>query len=152
MDFHKILKFIDNDGSLNFSNFLEDIINVEKLKYKNYIKNLIYHFGRNNIYIYRFDYIKNNISSFINEICDFIGVKIHNYKNKKLNIGYSLWQLKFSMLMNNFFKTPLNPKGIVPLKYKWHPHRILFQSPLFPKQFRGNKVTLKNLNENFWKN
>jgi hypothetical protein len=140
-------KYIVNGGNKDFNNFLAEVINVEKLRYEKYLQHLIELYDRKNIYVYQFNEMKNDITSFIGELCDFMDVQIQNFKNKKLNIGYSLWQLKFSKIINNIFKTPLNPNGIIPLKYNWHPHRIVFQSPLFPKQLRGKKVTLKNLNK-----
>ncbi|RLF46365.1 MAG: hypothetical protein DRN29_05240, partial [Thermoplasmata archaeon] len=78
-------------------------------------------FGKKNVYVYKFEEIKKDIYGFVEGICSFIGVDAPEFKND------------------------MNPNGIIPLTYHWHPHRILFQSPYFPKILRGREVTISDL-------
>ena len=141
-------KYIVNGGVFTYQRFLEEVINIKKLNYEPYIKHIIKLFGKENVYIYDYKDLKNNINSFVNNMCGFIGVQSPVFGNVKRNIGYSLWQLKLSLFINHFFKTPLNPNGLFPLKYSQHPHRRIFQNPNFPDILRGKEVTIKDLVKN----
>lgn len=138
-------KYVVNGGTLSFQDFKQVTVNIDKFDYGSYTKYLLELFGKENVYIYRFEEMKRDIYSFVNGICNFMGVDSPNFKNKKWNVGYSLWQLKTSLILNHFFKTSLNPEGVIPLEYKWHPHRIIFQSPFFPRKLRGKKITINDL-------
>ena len=138
-------KYVMDGGVLSFTKFQEEVVTKENLDYDSYINNLIKMFGKNNVYVYQFGDMKKDINKHVKDICDFMGVETPEFENKKRNIGYSLWQLKVSLLLNNLFRTKANSKGIIPLHRKWHPHRILFQSPLFPEILRGKKITRENL-------
>jgi len=138
-------KYVVNGGTLSFQDFKQETINIDNFDYGPYIKYLLELFGKENVYVYKFEEMKRDIYSFVDGICNFMGVVRPNFKNKKWNVGYSLWQLKTALMLNNFFKTSLNPNGIFPLEYKWHLHRMIFQSPLFPKKLRGKKVTVNDL-------
>ena len=128
-----------------FKEFKEKHINPEKFEYEPYVKYLYELFGKKNVYVYKFEEIKKDIYGFVEGICSFIGVDAPEFKNVKRNVGYSLWQLKVSRVINMLFKNDMNPNGIIPLTYHWHPHRILFQSPYFPKILRGREVTISDL-------
>ena len=89
--------------------------------------------------------MKKDIHSHVQKICDFIGVNVPDFANKRVNAGYSLWQLKVSLVLNSFFKTWLNSKGMIPIPYQLLPHRIIFLSSHFPKKFRGRKISIGDL-------
>jgi hypothetical protein len=138
-------KYVVNGGVLSYSDFIKEHINMDKINYEKYIEYLKKLFGKENVYIYKFENLKKNANSFVNGICKFIGTETPNFKRIKRNIGYSFWQTKVSILINNIYKTKLNPNGIIPLKYKYHPHRVIFQSPFFPKILRGQKLKKDNI-------
>jgi len=138
-------KYIVNGGVLSYSDFIKEHINMDKINYEKYNENLIKLFGKKNVYIYKFENLKKNANSFVEGICKFIGTETPNFKIIRWNIGYSFWQTKISILINNIYKTSLNPNGIIPLKYKFHPHRVIFQSPFFPKILRGKKLNKDNI-------
>jgi hypothetical protein len=138
-------KYIICGGVLRFPAFLEKIMPIEKLNYDPYIDYLIKLFGKENVYIYNFEYLKDDVHGFVDDLCDFIEVDSPDFKNIKKNIGYSFWQLKLSRILNHFFKTPFNSKGIFPLHYLRHPHRKIFQNCIYSKKFRGKEVTMNDL-------
>jgi hypothetical protein len=138
-------KYIICGGVLRYPEFLEKIMTVEKLNYEPYIDYLVKLFGKENVYIYNFQYLKDDVHGFVDDLCDFIGVDSPNFKNIKKNRGYSLWQLKLSRILNHFFKIPLNLQGIFPLHYLRHPHRKIFQNWISSKKLRGKEVTMNDL-------
>jgi len=138
-------KYVICGGVLSFQYFKKNIININKINYDPYIEHLYELFGKKNVFVYKFENMKEDIHKLVNNICSFIGVKTPNFNNVYRNIGYSFWQLKISLLINRFFKTSFNPEGIFPLGYELHPHRKIFQSAFFPLKLRGNKVTIENL-------
>ena len=107
--------------------------------------NLYELFGKDRVHVYDFASLKKDSYSFVKNICEFIGAETPSFTNTPRNIGYSLWQLKVSRMANNLFKTELNPDGLIPLRYMWHPHRIIFQSRFFPKILRGKGVRMEDL-------
>lgn len=137
-------KYIVNGGTLSLQDFKRKIINLNKFDYEPYIKYLLKLFKKNKIYVYRYEDMGKDINSHVKGICDFIGVDVPEFTLERKNIGYSLWQLKVSRFVNNLFRSKLNPKGIIPLNYKWFPHRVIFQSKFFPKKLRGKKIA-KNI-------
>jgi len=138
-------KYVACGGVLSFKEYQKKVINIENLNFWPYVKCLFEYFGEKNVYIYKFENMKKDIHSFVDGICRFLGVETPNFKNRKRNVGYSLYQLKMSLLINKFFKTPLNPNGVFPLQYGRHPHRKIFQSPYFPQKLRGKKFTIQDL-------
>jgi len=56
---------------------------------------------------------------------------------RKWNVGYTEKQIKTARKLNKIFKTKLNPDGIIPLHYQWHPHRIIFQKEIFIRLRKG---------------
>ena len=141
-------KYVQEGGVASLQDFLTKISN--RINYEPYIKYLFRLFGKRNVYIYEFGNMKKDIHCYVKGICDFMGVKMPTFRNEKLNISYSMWQLKVALIVNQFFKTSLNPNGIIPLKFPWHlPHRIIFKSPLFRDKIRGQEMAWQN-KDPFW--
>ncbi len=138
-------KYVICGGVKPFNEFKKNVINVDKINYDSYVKHLIGLYGERNVFVYKYESLKKDVDIFAERICDFMGVKKPNFDDISQNIGYSLWQLKISLLLNRFFKTPLNTSGVYPLDYEYHPHRKMFQSPLFPNFLRGKQVSIEEL-------
>lgn len=118
-------KYVMDGGILSFDEFKQSF-NIRKLDYEEYIDYLFKLFGRENVYIYKFEQMKNDIDSFVEGICSFLNVKPPKFENIRRNIGYSKNQVKIALLLNRFFKTEHNPRGIVYWPYEWMPHRLAF--------------------------
>lgn len=135
-------------GTLDFKNFLKKHMNLDKIDHKKYLDKLIKYYEEKNIFTYTLDEMKNNQEQIVRDICKFIGVEFpSNYKRKPTNVGYSLETLKISLFLNRFFRTDLNPKGIIPFPNYVLPQRLFFQSAIMRKLLPQTKITVKNLNE-----
>jgi len=118
-------KYVMDGGILSFDEFIQTI-NLDKLEYEKYIQHLFRLFGKRNVYIYRYEKMKNDIHSFVEELCNFMKVEVPSFKNIRRNAGYSQDQIKISLIINRLFRTYHNPQGIFPIQHKWLPHRIAF--------------------------
>jgi len=131
-------KSIGVGATWTYEEFLQQI-NLNVFDYEPYIKRLRKVF--NDVYVYRFEDFKSTPDNVIEEMCQFIGVETPKidkeaYK-RKWNIGYTDKQIRIARRLNKIFKTKLNPSGIIPLHYKWHPHRIIFQKEIIIMLKRG---------------
>jgi len=131
-------KTIASGAIWTYKEFLQQI-NTNVFDYEPYTEKLIEFFS--DVYIYKFEDFKKNPEKIIEEICNFISVEIPEIEkevyNRKWNIGYTEKQIKIARKLNKIFKTPYNPQGIIPLNYKWHPHRIIFQKEISIRLRRG---------------
>jgi len=131
-------KTIASGAIWTYEEFLQQI-NPSVFDYNPYVKRLKEIFT--DVYIYRFEDFKKDPDKLIQDMCDFMEVKAPEIERKaykrKWNIGYTDKQIKIARKLNKVFKTPYNPRGIIPLKYKWHPHRIIFQKEISIRLRRG---------------
>jgi len=138
-------KYVIKGGTLNFLDFQKKIVSYKDLDFKPYIKKLNEKFEKDNVYIYQFEILKKQPKSFVKKLSDFIDVEPPEFENKKYNKGYSLWQLKLSLLLNHLWKTKVNPNGMISIPYNKIPYRRLFQNPDFPEILNGRNPTIKDL-------
>jgi len=131
-------KYVGCGGTRSFNDFQREVINPAKLDYADYVQRLRQLFGNDRVHVYRFEPTRDGIRAMVQGICQFMGVAAPGYVDRPRNRGYSSWQLAFSRIANCCFRTDLNPAGIIPLAYKWHPHRLLFQDVL-PRVFRARR-------------
>jgi len=125
-------QYIASGGILSFDEFIEDIMNLEKLNYEPYINKLADYYGKENLYIFSFEDLLKNTNQIISEICNFIGCEVPVYKIRKRNVGYGKNELKASLILNRFFKNKNSNNGLpYPYNYFLLPHRIIFQSRFF---------------------
>lgn len=135
-------KSIGIGATWSYNEFIE-YINQNFFVYDSYIESLRNLFR--DVFIYKYEDFKKKPDKIIQDMCDFIGVEIpeideETYK-RKWNVGYTEKQIKIARIINRVFKTKLNPKGIIPLKYTLHPHRILFQRDIiFKLQGKATKL------------
>lgn len=124
-------KSIGVGATWNYEEFLKNI-NLNLFEYEPYVEKLRELFS--NVYVYRFEDFVKNPEEIIKNICNFIGVEMPEIEKeaykRKWNIGYTEKQIKIARKLNKIFKTRLNPDGIIPLHYKWHPHRIILQKEI----------------------
>jgi len=66
------------------------------------------------------------------------------YRTKPARVGYGLGVLKLSLFLNRFFKTPVNPDGLIPWWGPILPQNIVFHSWLI-KFFPKKKIALEDL-------
>ncbi len=126
------IKYVMDGGIELFDNYLNKTLNNEKFNFEPYIKNLYKLFGKNNVFIYKFEDLRQDVNSFVKQICNFIGVEMPVINaTKKRNVSYSINQLKLTLFLNRFFKTSHNPKGLIPLNLYYIPHLFLFNQEFF---------------------
>lgn len=98
-------QYIREGGTKTFEEFYREFdkehLNFEK--YISYLKSLF-----DEVFIYRFEDLKNNKYEVVKEICNFIGEPIPKFSEKKYRISLKPYQLK---TMRAFNKFPL-PQGI----------------------------------------
>ena len=66
------------------------------------------------------------------------------YRKKPARVGYGLRVLKISLLLNKFFKTPVNTKGIIPWWGPILPQNIFFHSFIF-RRLPKKKIKIDDL-------
>jgi hypothetical protein len=132
-------EYVAVGGVLNYKGFLEKHMDLKKLDYKPYIKELKKKFGSKNVFVYTLDEVKKNQDDLISKMCKFIGVEApKNYRKTPARIGYGPNMVKISLVLNRLFKTPLNPDGFIPWWGPVLPHNIFFHSFIFRK--RSKKI------------
>jgi len=136
-------KSIGIGATWSYEEFLQQI-NTDVFDYEPYIEHLKNLFS--DTYIYKYEDFRKNPDGIIKEMCDFIGVETPEIEKeaykRKWNVGYTEKQIRFARKLNKIFKTRLNPDGIIPLHYKWHPHRIIFQKEILIRFKKGENKKL----------
>lgn len=139
------VEYVAVGGVLDFNSFLVKHMNLDKLDYEPYIEKLEELYGEKNVLVYTLDDLRKDQDGLVKRICKFINVKPPvNYRKKPARVGYGLGVLKLSLFLNRFFKTPLNPDGIIPFWGPILPQNIVFHSFLF-RLLPRKKITLENL-------
>jgi sulfotransferase family protein len=119
----------------------------ENLDPKMYLDEIDKKFGMKKVFIYDFKDIRSDVKKYIKGFSDFIGIDTPEFNNQKRNFSHSVWQMKVARLINRFFRSQFNIRGIFPERL--NPQRIIFLSEKFPKRFRGRNPNLSDLlNEN----
>jgi hypothetical protein len=138
-------EYVAVGGVLNYEDFLEAHMNLDKLDYKPYIEELKNHYGSENVFVYSLDDMKKNQEKVITKMCEFMEVDApKNYRKSPSRVGYRPFMIKISLFLNKLFKTPLNKKGFLPWWGPVLPHNIFFHSFLF-KGRKRKKLKLDDL-------
>jgi len=140
-------KYVICGGVLEFDDFVDKFLNINVLDYEPYIQRLYELYGKNKVYVYHYEDLVKNSEAFVGGICRFLDVSPSKIAEGIPNVGYSLWQLRISRLINRIYKTNLNQNGFIPKEYRYFYHRKLFQDPKFPRSLRGRSVKLKGLTD-----
>jgi len=142
-------QYVKQGGIKDFSGFVNDVINIERFNFERYTHYLKDIFGEENVYICKFEDLKENAYEFVSGICDFIGVKTPEFKNKKHNIAYGKRQIEVALTLNKFFRTRFNPSGKIPWITRFpvfFPPRLLlenrFSQWLHYEKFKPDDVDL----------
>jgi len=137
-------KYVMNGGIYNFNKYLEKIVNINKFNFQPYIKSLFEYYGNKNVFIYDLNELKSNKEDFLNNLCNFIGVNVPKYTDKKINVSYTLNQIKLSLFFNNFYKSEMNSKGFISMPDYYIPHKYIFRTNFFSNLPR-DEITIKDL-------
>jgi len=128
-------EYVAVGGVLNYEDFIDTHMNLDKLDYKPYVEELKNHYGSENVFVYSLDDMKKNQEELITKMCEFMDVETpKDYRKTPARVGYSPIMIKVSLFLNKIFKTPLNNKGLIPWWGPVLPHNILFHSFLFRKR------------------
>ena len=96
-------QYLKDGGYLSYEKFLEQNMDLDRLDYDRYINLLKKLFGKNNVWIYRFEDFKNDIDGVIKDMCEFIGCDVPSYdKNKKYAVGWSDRQIRLCRIPHRF--------------------------------------------------
>lgn len=126
---------IHQGGVLCFEDYVKEKIDVAWFNYEDHLNHLKKLFGENRVYVYDFQNLKKDPKAFINGITDFLGVDAPEFNRTKRNVGYGRKQIEAARIMNRFFKTPANPKGLIPWSGNW------WFFPFPPRFFLQNKFS-----------
>ena len=139
------VEYVAVGGILDFQGFMDKFMNMQKLNYEPYIKKLVEYYGKENVFTYKMEDLRKDQDLLVKNICKFMNVSPpKKYRKKPARVSYGPRALKISLFINRFFKTPVNPKGIIPCWGPILPQNIIFHSflaKLFPKK----KITLDDL-------
>ena len=106
--------YIVNGGTKNLNGFLSDF-DYSQLNYSRYTKEITKIFGKNNLHILTYEKLTEQKE--LRKLMDFLGEKdTPSFKNKRVNRGYGVLQMKLGRLINPFFKLYYNPNGLLPVK------------------------------------
>jgi len=86
--------------------------NLDFDEYKTCLKDLF-----SNVLCCEFEKLKQDSKGFVNEICDFIGVKTPKYENKAYNIRLNESSMNRWRQLNKLFMSYSNPPGILPRSF-----------------------------------
>jgi len=131
-------------GTKRFKDFQKEFQYYSRKDYRfdDYIEHLKELFGDENVYVYDYKEIKKGVNEYVKGFCDFIGVEVPAFENRRRNMSHSLWQLKVARILNKFFRSGLNPKGLLPEGL--NPQVIVFRSRFFPRKLRGRNPRLED--------
>ena len=107
-------QYIKEGGILEKEDFIKECHLDKRLEYDEYIKYLKALFGKNNVYVMKFEDLKEDANKFVSGLCKFMNVKTPEFENKKYNVSINEKQIEVLRLINRAFKTKLNPKGLPP--------------------------------------
>ncbi len=103
------------------------------LDYESYINYLKELYGNDRVFVYSMNDIVNNQEYILREMAKFMGVDAKRYFLGKSNIGYGKIEIILSIYFNKFFRTELNPDGLIPWNHIL-PHRFIFENLKLPKR------------------
>jgi len=87
----------------------------KRFEYGEYIEDIAATFGKDNVYVYLFENLKKDKRTFLKNLLNFLGEKkIPVFEDKVHNKGYGATQVRIARGLNRFFKSRLNPKGVLP--------------------------------------
>lgn len=144
--FKSIEKFINNDWHFNRrSNFL-----LRYIKYDNLIKNYYKNFGKENVLVLPYEMLKEDKSSFIENIINFTRCDKKNYDLnllKSINISRSITLISLQKYLNKFITSQHERSFSVPLKFTTFLNRRLFSKmdKIFFIKINNKKIDKKNL-------
>ena len=139
------VEYVAVGGVLDYDGFLKYFMNLDKLNYEPYTKQLFKTYGKKNVFVYSMDELRKDQDKLIKNICEFMKVKPpKDYRKKPARVGYGLGLLKISLFLNRFFKTRVNQYGLIPCWGPILPQNLVFHSFII-KYFPKKKIRMDDL-------
>jgi len=107
-------QYIKEGGIYRYEDYISKVIHQDRFKFNNYIKIMQDLFNSKNVHIYKFEDLKQSPEKTIHEMTHFIGKNIDEFKIRSYNVSWDVKQIKTCRRLNRFFRTRLNPYGIIP--------------------------------------
>jgi len=98
-------------------NFSIDAPFFKRFEFSNDIEAVINVFGKENMHIYLAENMRSNQQQTLDDMMYFMGENRVPFfdKGKIHNRGYGARQIRIARFLNRFFKTEMNPKGVLPV-------------------------------------
>ena len=97
--------YIIKGGTKSYDWFMERLSKSEKYDYDKLFSLLSKLFGKNNIHVFRLEELKRNHHSCVKGVCDFMGVEVPKYGNRKYNPKMSNRKIWLCRLLNKIFNS-----------------------------------------------
>jgi hypothetical protein len=129
-------QYIKEGGIYRYDDYIAKVVHQERFKFENYIKIMKDLFNSKNVFIYKFEDLKENPEETVKKMTQFIGKSIDEFKVQSYNVSWNSKQIKTCRRLNRFFRTRLNPYGIIP-----YPDILTRKSAyLFPPRLLVNRL------------
>jgi len=115
-------QYVRSGGTFSYNDWFEKVFDHKYLDFDGYIDYLEELFD--DVYVYKLEELKSNTKVFVNNLCDFIGVNIPKYELRVHNKGFDEKQMKLARFLNKFYRSRLNPRGII-FRHILNPRKII---------------------------
>jgi hypothetical protein len=106
-------EYIKAGGAAEFDSWYENVFDKDSLDQESYVKHLRSLFDE--VLVCSFEDLIKDHKKFVSDICNFIGVEVPKYENKRVNLSLNNKQIKRWRRMNALFNSRYSPhKGIFP--------------------------------------
>jgi hypothetical protein len=104
-------QYVRGGGTYSYDDWYNKIFDKKYLDFDTYLKYLKNLF--NDVYVYKIEDLRSDPKEFVKNLCGFIGVDIPEYELKIHNKGFNEKQMKLARFINRFYRSQLNPRGII---------------------------------------
>ncbi|MFB5664392.1 hypothetical protein [Alteribacillus sp. HJP-4] len=125
------------DGK-GFIKYCEHNGSIHNFHFNNYLKNIEELFGEDRLFLMVYEYFRENRDQEMLRLLNYMGEpEIPKYKNQEWNKSYGTMQVAVARKLNRYFKTPIHPKGKLPII------EIPKVGNLSPRNLLQNKLSFK---------
>ena len=108
-------QYLKRGGALKYKEWLESI-DPDFLAVNYYVKYLQKLFGKDKVYEYKFEDLKENHHKFVLGICAFLDVDVPEYNHKVYQKGFTPRQKETMRKINKIMRSQQNPNGFFPFE------------------------------------